>query len=272
MKLPYLEMHIVDHCNLNCELCSHFSNLAPKRFIELEWFHKQLVRLLEVVGSIERLALLGGEPTLHPQLLDFVHLSRKYLPGAHIEIATNGILLGRMGSDFWEALSRNGVALRITYYPKMPPGADRKAVARLAAEYGVSCRVQDVGKNKDWFYLLNTKGDSDPIVAFANCPSKFCHTLYEGRFYLCPRPAYIHFWNMVHTEPIQVTWSDYVEIFRDDARRAMERYLGKISRSEPLEFCRWCPERRQSAKWVSAAVRRHSTSVSRKVLGWLQRG
>jgi hypothetical protein len=36
--MKYLEHHIVDHCNLNCIGCSHFSPLAEKWFEDFETF------------------------------------------------------------------------------------------------------------------------------------------------------------------------------------------------------------------------------------------
>ena len=34
--INYLEHHIVDHCNLKCAGCSHFSSIAP------QWYEKLL--------------------------------------------------------------------------------------------------------------------------------------------------------------------------------------------------------------------------------------
>jgi hypothetical protein len=33
-----LEMHIVDHCNLNCAGCNHFCSLAEPFYISIESF------------------------------------------------------------------------------------------------------------------------------------------------------------------------------------------------------------------------------------------
>ena len=35
---------IVDHCNLNCKGCGHFSPLASKSFLDLETFENDLRR------------------------------------------------------------------------------------------------------------------------------------------------------------------------------------------------------------------------------------
>lgn len=33
-----IEIHIVDHCNLQCAGCNHFANIAEKNYISLEDF------------------------------------------------------------------------------------------------------------------------------------------------------------------------------------------------------------------------------------------
>jgi len=40
-----VEMHIVNHCNLNCAGCNHFSPLAEPWFIEIEDFKNQIIVL-----------------------------------------------------------------------------------------------------------------------------------------------------------------------------------------------------------------------------------
>lgn len=42
---------IVDHCNLNCKGCGHFSPLAPKSFLDIETFENDLRRLNELLNG-----------------------------------------------------------------------------------------------------------------------------------------------------------------------------------------------------------------------------
>ena len=60
---------IVDHCNLNCKCCGHFSPLAPKGFLDINTFERDLKRLHELLyGHIHCFELMGGESLLHPRL------------------------------------------------------------------------------------------------------------------------------------------------------------------------------------------------------------
>ena len=65
--MNYLEHHIVDHCNLNCGGCSHFSPLADPWFEDFDTFKKDFLQLYDIThGNVGVIRLMGGEPLLHP--------------------------------------------------------------------------------------------------------------------------------------------------------------------------------------------------------------
>ena len=43
--LPVLEVHLTDHCNLNCKGCSHFSNISDEFFLDKNDFERDLKEL-----------------------------------------------------------------------------------------------------------------------------------------------------------------------------------------------------------------------------------
>ena len=93
MQLHYLETHLVDHCNLKCKGCGHFSSLSEKRYTDVDIFKRDLMRLSGLFDNISRIRLMGGEPLLHPDVLGFVKSSRLAFPNADIWVVTNGLLL-----------------------------------------------------------------------------------------------------------------------------------------------------------------------------------
>lgn len=40
--IGYIETHIVDHCNLKCRGCSHFSGLADPYYKSLDEYEKEM--------------------------------------------------------------------------------------------------------------------------------------------------------------------------------------------------------------------------------------
>jgi ABC-2 type transport system ATP-binding protein len=72
------EVHLVEHCNLNCKGCYHFSPLAKEEFLFLtEWEKdcKQLSTLFK--DRIGHISLMGGEPLLHPDICEFMRITRE---------------------------------------------------------------------------------------------------------------------------------------------------------------------------------------------------
>ena len=43
--LPYLEVHLVDHCNLNCKGCGHFSLIGEVWFADLDKYVQDMSQL-----------------------------------------------------------------------------------------------------------------------------------------------------------------------------------------------------------------------------------
>ena len=123
-KFKYFEVHLTEHCNLNCQSCFHFSPLAEEEYADKIKFEEDFKRLAELAeGKIESLVLMGGEPLLHPECTVFFEIARKYFPNAYIQFVTNGILLKEQNNLFWEAMQKNSIVLR--------PGKYRKNLQRI---------------------------------------------------------------------------------------------------------------------------------------------
>src|SRR5262249_58572664 len=86
------EFHIAEHCNLRCRSCAHLSPALPKHFVDPDALASDLTALARSY-QVTVLRLLGGEPLLHPNLLDIMMAVRESHIAEKIEITTNGVLL-----------------------------------------------------------------------------------------------------------------------------------------------------------------------------------
>lgn len=95
-----IEMHITYRCNLTCTACTRESFLArphtPDMTIEdLHEFFRQadLIGWRDMPGpgggEKPRVVLIGGEPTLHPDFLEFVDLIQKW-SNTYVQVFSNG--------------------------------------------------------------------------------------------------------------------------------------------------------------------------------------
>jgi hypothetical protein len=79
-------------CNLNCPVC--FADAGEGFTLSLGEVERMLDRLLELEGEPEVVQFSGGEPTIHPQILDMVRAAKaRGIP--NVMINTNGIRIAR---------------------------------------------------------------------------------------------------------------------------------------------------------------------------------
>lgn len=120
MGTLYCEIQLCDRCNLDCAYCSHLSPISQPVRIGLDTLAEECHRLAKI--GFDEVNLMGGEPLLHPQVIEAIQLSRSILPDIKLIVSTNGLLLPRMSKEFWQCCRDNKVVLRITPYPKAKNG------------------------------------------------------------------------------------------------------------------------------------------------------
>ena len=172
---PALDVHVTDHCNLRCRGCVHFAPLAQKHFLDLDDYEADLKALAAIPGIesyFRGLYLMGGEPLLHPRIEDVITLTRRLLPRIRIVLASNGILLGRMGDKFWDALVSCGVELHLSAYPI---NVDYDGLAEMAkthgayADFTMDLTGRDTGKAAFLKVAIDPEGEQDPVRSFNSC-------------------------------------------------------------------------------------------------------
>ncbi len=194
---PKLDVQVCDHCNLRCAGCLHLAPLAEERFLNIETYERDLSRLASIDG-IENyfgsIALMGGEPLLHPRLVDVVRITRAHLPLQNVVLCTNGLLLKRMDDDFWCALVECDVKLLISPYP---PHVDYEGLTALAHEKGVHVGfARDItgttdGKEAFLRLAIDTEGKCDQSRSFTSCPFGGCYLqLARGAVWPCQVAAH----------------------------------------------------------------------------------
>jgi hypothetical protein len=205
--LSYLELHLTDHCNLNCKGCGHFAPIADKWFADLHDYERDLKQLQRLFSSIRKIRLMGGEPLLNPQIEAFMFATRAVFPNAKIRVCTNGILLPKMPEKFWDACRTCSVGIDLSVYP--PLKADAPALVRLVEGNGLTVNASYF----DFFHAFyNRKGDTDKKVAFKRCREREdMPMLREGKIYVCPKPATMFYFNEKYG--LSVPRTGFVDIY-----------------------------------------------------------
>jgi MoaA/NifB/PqqE/SkfB family radical SAM enzyme len=244
-SLLRFEINIVDHCNLNCMGCEHFSPIAEEKYIDVDNYKKDCERIAVLTsGEIESLHLMGGEPLLHPRLAEILDVTRECFKKGAIEIVTNGVLLLRQETLFWQKCRENRVKISITQYPIK---LNYSAIEEKAGVYNVELGYYFVGIKTMQKRPLDGEGKQNGESNFKICHmANNCIQLRDGKLYPCVVSAYIPIFNKFFKKNFEVGDKDYIDIYRVKTREEMFNFLCK-----PIPFCRYCNIKRMKLglKW-----------------------
>ena len=237
---PYLRNFVVDithHCNLNCKGCDHFSPLAEPAFYDLEQYKKDIACLSKLTsGNIDRVGIMGGEPLLNPDVLEYLKTTRQYFPETKIRLVTNGILLSKQSEEFWLTLKELNIFIEYTKYDLK---LDYDYIDSVIKKYGVPIDVYGYDQNivkTSYKIPLDLKGNQDPILNFFKCShANECITLKNGRIYTCTVAPNIEHFNKHFGYNIPLTERDGIDIYK---AKSVEEILEFISK--PIPFCKYC--------------------------------
>jgi Radical SAM superfamily len=221
------EVDIVEHCNLACRSCSHLSPVLPRREASAEEVHRDLSRLWRHYEA-GWVALLGGEPLLHRDLIEVIRAA-KDATSARVSVVTNGLLLPRMPAAFWEAVD----GVQVCLYPgKELAPAEVRDCRRRAREHAVPMVVTRVDRFRESYSETGT-GDAALVERiYAACTLRHGHTIAAGHFYKCP-PGYFLPKVLAGLEP-----GGGVRL--DDGGDLGDRLRAHLGDPEPLAACGNC--------------------------------
>jgi len=185
-----LEIAVTEHCNFSCKSCSHLAPILKKSVVEPSEI-KAALSLLSRHYKATHVRLVGGEPLLHPRLVDLIEAIKLSGVTERVRVITNGSLPNRMTPEFWVAVDE----VHISIYPgKEMSRAALETLAEQSEKYGKCLVVKRFDrfretyaqKGSDDFHLINRIYRSCQIAHTWRC-----HTVSRGYFYLCPQSIFV---------------------------------------------------------------------------------
>jgi len=139
--VPHCVLEINQQCNLSCRACYRDKAGGSKSLVEV----MADLETIERNQQVQTVSVAGGEPTLHPELVDIV--ARIHRRGHAVSLVTNGLLLT---DDLLAQLKLAGLDIVMIHVdegqerPDLPPAptvADinllRQKIARRVAAHGI---------------------------------------------------------------------------------------------------------------------------------------
>lgn len=232
-KHDVIKYDIIDHCNLNCRNCGHFSQFRPESERSVDFIEKDIKLMVENM-DIERFHIFGGEPLLHSNIAGVLLTLRRVLGDkVEIRLLTNGLKIPSMPTSFWIACKSTNTIIELTEYILK---VDYPKIEETVKSHDISLIVR---VTTEFYSFMDPSGTQDAEESFRQC-SVCDHTYYEdGNIFLC---AYVksvpfaneHFGYKIEHNSVPVTAA--TEIIKD--------YL-----SHPCSTCRFCKASRQPETW-----------------------
>ena len=256
----HLEINITYACNYTCESCGHFSNHGHNKVISLEEGKQWMTNWNKKINP-KLFVIMGGEPTLHKDLVSYVYLVRELWPDTKIEIISNGSFL-HQHPELPKAMIDTGTSLQVSLHDDSEEYKRRSAIKiKTIKEWKTQypkLKLQLSPVYDYWLQIYNGYGDSmipyednNPEKSWENC---FCKQgsfkLHEGNIYKCALLAYLPMqaekynlsekWDHYLTyKPLtpDATEDEIVEFFN----RKSESYCGMCSASPHKMFKKQSP-------------------------------
>lgn len=255
-NLDRLDLMIAYSCNISCRGCISLSDfkrdgIAPYNDIK-EW--------LDYWGKLvapKVLTIFGGEPCIHPKLVEICELVRSTWPSTTIRLITNGYLLGNFDPAQWFRFAPFEIQVsvhRLDHEKIINQQIKQILLQRKGwaieedpnrpAHEQLSWNVDGVKIYKSIFkdFVVPFKLDSNAIKPWLSNPKeahKICGApntpiMYKGKLYKCPAVA-----NAIDLSG--ENWFDYTPCGGADT---LEQFIAGIGRPEFV--CGQCPNRQQA--------------------------
>lgn len=272
IQLSYAEFYITNHCNITCKNCNRFNN--HKISGSADWgTYRDIYCDWSKLLNVRNIAILGGEPLLHPKLESIVTDVRQWWPASNIEITTNGLLINRLKPEAKQAIIDNNISVYVSIHkeswkesiieaitntfgnltllssdrprdPHASGGCDTFVSAagnKIFLEYTYYFRESSLIKSNEKLTLHN----SNPEKAHSECDMKYSFHFWKGFLYKCGVMVTLPYmieqkYNLLDiTQEQQDLLKKYKPLSIEDVRNNPEliRQLHKH-----IDQCRFCPE------------------------------
>jgi len=209
----------------------------------------------------KNLTLIGGEPLIHPRIYDIIRTARQYFPKTRIEIATNGLLLGKKPDLKKVILEVGNVKINLSLHNN-DPKVQRK-IFELVGKHlldkdwrqisyyfwqreSISIDITEVD---DWFdYRRNIDGklkpwqDGDASASYGACGVSIFPIIYDGVMYKCPPISMLKTHLKKFNRLDDDDWNPYLKysgITTQSSDIEIEKFIKNIT--QPHWICEMCP-------------------------------
>ena len=250
--LHRLDIMIAYSCNIACAGCISISDRKRDGVASLEDISAWCTKWQEYLDP-EVITIFGGEPCLHPKLVEVCETVRSAWSNSVIRLITNGYLLDNFDPSDWFTLGKfemqvsvhrqdhraiidsaikNILLQRSNWKTTAHGGDDHKQIAWVNGDVTI---YKSMFKDFIVPYKDNVQPwHSDPTQAHKICGSPNTPILYKGLLYKCPAVA----------NAIDISGENWFDYRAYDVNDNLAEFVSNINKPETV--CGQCPDQQQA--------------------------
>lgn len=228
--------HFITHkCTLRCQDCGVLvpytekpTHYTPGALAE------DLTQLSLAVDAIYNVNIMGGEPMLHPDLVQICEAAARLPNVLNITLTTNGTFVPNID---YERLSQTGVIFYISDYG--PLSACKKKLIEKLEQYHILYIIRD--DQSVWYRIAPPKAqnrtDAENMTVYQDCIwRRQCIQLVDGRLFSCEYSGMA--WKLGF---LKTPETDYADIRRPETGMQLREKIGALLNDQKqLKACGYC--------------------------------
>jgi organic radical activating enzyme len=255
-SIERLDVMVAYSCNISCDGCISLSDRKRSGIEPLNRLSSSFNQWKDLINP-KVIAIFGGEPCLHPNLIEICAKIRHEWPESTIRLITNGYLLDRFSPDVWFEFSPFEMQVSIHRRDHESKINEQIKNILLIKKSWKTIRYRDFTNHKqiEWVtpgfkiyksifseFIIPYKKNrekieswySDPAESHKICGSPATPILFKDRLYKCPAVA-----NTI--DILGENWFGYKGYGINDD---ISELVSNINRPESV--CGQCPDRKQA--------------------------
>ncbi len=223
--IPELELSINNKCNLQCSECGFHIPYQPRPVLSDDVVQEHcscLNILLKNNIEIESLAVLGGEPTLNPSLLENAVSKFSLFSNINsIEVVTNGLNPKGFSAKILELIQKISISVYKDDFDFI--NAWKNFISKKAPHINLAFRTQKLWDLNSGNYTVSEKEAQE---LFDSCwYKKHCVTIERSRLFICSVAPK----NKIDSDGLLLTEST-----------SKEEIVNYLERKNPISCCKVC--------------------------------
>ncbi len=182
VELPHVDVMALTACPLKCLGCTNGMGIVPMEV----WPAADVKADIDAAAKVMHAhvaCILGGEPTVHKDLIAIMRATKASKLSDRVQVLTNGTRLHLMKEAFWEEMDW----LKVSVYPGKTQIENVELAKEKASAYGFHLDFYDVAS--DPFRAVHRKEAASPDLAqatYEGCWYKtYTRKIERGHFYRC---------------------------------------------------------------------------------------